>query len=55
MNKILVAVFIVSTSIFFVACNKSTPSNPSDSNITSSKITVEQAKDIALKHDKIGK
>lgn len=53
MNKILVAVFIVSTSIFFVACNKSTPANPSDSNITSSKITVEQAKDIALKHAKL--
>lgn len=53
MNKILVAVFIVSASIFFVACNKSTPANPSDSNITSSKITVEQAKDIALKHAKL--
>lgn len=53
MNKILVAVFIVSTSIFFVACNESTPANPSDINITSSKITVEQAKDIALKHAKL--
>lgn len=53
MNKILVAIFIISTSMIFVACNKSTPANPSDINITSNKITVEQAKDIALKHAKL--
>lgn len=53
MKKILIAVFIVSTSIFFVACNKSVTTNPGNNNSTSSKITSEQAKDIALKHAKL--
>ena len=50
MKKLLIALFIASTSIFFVACNKSVTTNPVNNNSTSSKITAEQAKDIALKH-----
>ena len=64
MKKILIALFIISTSIFSIACNKSTsvePSNnstpyPVESNhndTTSNKITIDQAKDIALKHAKL--
>lgn len=50
MKKLLIALFIVSTNMFFVACNKSTQAKPNDNNTTSSKITLDQAKDIALKH-----
>lgn len=50
MKKLLIALFIASTSIFFVACNKSVTTNPGNNNSTSSKITAEQAKYIALKH-----
>lgn len=53
MKKILIALFIASTSIFFVACNKSTPAEPNNSNNPSTKITLDEAKDIALKHAKL--
>lgn len=53
MKKILITLLIVSISIFFVACNKSTTTEPNNSNNTSNKITLDQAKDIALKHAKL--
>lgn len=53
MKKILIASFIVITSIFFNACNKSVTTNPDNNSNKSNKITIEQAKDIALKHAKL--
>ncbi|WP_297134874.1 PepSY domain-containing protein [Terrisporobacter sp.] len=53
MKKTLVATLIISTSIFLVACNNSTPAKSENNNTsqkTESKITIEKAKDIALKH-----
>lgn len=43
---------MISTSVFFIACNKATPDTTKD-NTTAKKITIEEAKDIALKHAKL--
>ena len=53
MKKIIIATFIISASIFFNACNKSTTTSPDNNSNTSNKITIEEAKDIALKHAKL--
>lgn len=55
MKKALIATFIISTSIFCVACNNSTTvkDEPPKQQATQTKITIEEAKDIALKHAKL--
>lgn len=55
MKKTLIATLIISTSMFFVACNNSTPvkDEPPKEQATQNKITIEEAKDIALKHAKL--
>lgn len=55
MKKALIATLIISTSMFFVACNSSTPvkDEPPKEQATQNKITIEEAKDIALKHAKL--
>ncbi|MGL6108072.1 PepSY domain-containing protein [Romboutsia sp.] len=49
MKKILVTIIIFSMSIFFVACNNSTTQKKAQPE-GNDKITIEQAKEIALKH-----
>lgn len=55
MKRALIATLIISTSMFFVACNNSTPvkDEPPKEQATQNKITIEEAKDIALKHAKL--
>ncbi|CEH33464.1 PepSY domain-containing protein [Romboutsia lituseburensis] len=55
MKKTLIATLIISTSMFFVACNNSTPvkDEAPKEQATQNKITIEEAKDIALKHAKL--
>lgn len=54
MKKILIATLIMCTSVFAIACSNSTQSKtPNDT--AKNKITVEEAKDIALKDAKLSK
>ena len=55
MKKTFIALFIASISIFSVGCNNATTTTPNDNNNTpnntsQNKITIDEAKNIALKH-----